>query len=185
MHGWMYVFICVQRLSTNVAPVWATACTRRETFELGLMSLADQSPCTSWLAQYERTEACRAALALDVSGWPASRSAVAPRLTPTIKQIAQQSRVSLRTRGDMPRPVAFGLTRPPRRRGDGGLCTVTTHLVAISCAMRACGRKKPQLRDAGKVCARNRKKPRGEEKKPPLPFKHNFRKLVLYSKAKE
>ena len=25
----------------------------------------------------------------------------------------------------------------------------------------------------------------GEEKKPPLPFKHNFRKLVLYSKAKE
>ena len=137
MHGWMYVFICVQRLSTNVAPVWATACTRRETFELGLMSLADQSPCTSWLAQYERTEACRAALALDVSGWPASRSAVAPRLTPSIKQIAQQSRVSLRTRDDMPRPVAFGLTRPPRRRGDGGLCTVTTHLVAISCDMRA------------------------------------------------
>lgn len=82
------------------------------------MSLADQSPCTSWLAQYERTEACRAALALDVSGWPASRSAVAPRLTPSIKQIAQQSRVSLRTRDDMPRPVAFGLTRPScaRRR---------------------------------------------------------------------
>ena len=99
------------------------------------MSLADQSPCTSWLAQYERTEACRAALALDVSGWPASRSAVAPRLTPSIKQIAQQSRVSLRTRDDMPRPVAFGLTRPPRGRGDGGLCTVTIHLVAISCAM--------------------------------------------------
>ena len=84
----------------------------RDSFELGLMSLADQSPCTSWLAQYERTEACRAALALDVSGWPASRSAVAPRLTPSIKQIAQQSRVSLRTRDDMPRPVAFGLTRP-------------------------------------------------------------------------
>ena len=42
--------------------------TQRDSFELGLMSLADQSPCTSWLAQYERTEACRAALALDVSG---------------------------------------------------------------------------------------------------------------------
>jgi hypothetical protein len=61
---------------------------------------------------------------------------VAPRLTPSIKQIAQQSGVSLRTRNDMPRPVAFGLTRPPRVRGDGGLCTVTTHLGAISCAMR-------------------------------------------------
>ena len=122
------------------------------------MSLADQSPCTSWLAQYERTEACRAALALDVSGWPASRSAMAPRLTPTIKQIAQQSRVSLRTRGDMPRPVAFGLTRPPRGRGDEGLCTVTTHLVAISCAMRACGRKKLQLRGAGKVLRAQQRK---------------------------
>ena len=90
----------------------AIAHTRRDSFKLGLMSLADQSPCTSWLAQYERTEACRAALALNVSGWPASRSAMAPRLTPSIKQTAQQSRVSLRTRDDMPRPVAFGLTRP-------------------------------------------------------------------------
>ena len=44
---------------------------------------------------------------------------MAPRLTPSIKQIAQQSRVSLRTRDDMPRPVAFGLARPPRARGGG------------------------------------------------------------------
>jgi hypothetical protein len=152
------------------------------------MSLADQSPCTSWLAQYERTEACRAALALDVSEWPASRSAVAPRLTPSIKQIAQQSGVSLRTRNDMPRPVAFGLTRPPRVRGDGGLCTVTTHLGAISCAMRACrwtqkataAWRRKSLRAQQKKLTR-----RPKEKKPPLLFKHNFRKLVLHSKAKE
>ena len=135
----------------------ASACTRRGTFELGLMSLADQSPCTSWLAQYERTEASRAALALDVSGWPASRSAVAPRLTPSIKQIAQQSRVSLRTHHDMARPVAFGLTRPPcLRAGNGGLCTVTRPQLgqAISCAMPHAfmsGHKKLQLRGAGIV----------------------------------
>ena len=43
---------------------------------------------------------------------------MAPRLTPSIKQIAQQSGVSFRTRGDMPKPVAFGLTPPScaRRR---------------------------------------------------------------------
>jgi len=146
---------------------WATACTRRETFELGLMSLADQSPCTSWLAQYERTEACRAALALDVSGWPASRSAVAPRLTPSIKQIAQQSRASLRTRNDMPRPVAFGLTPArTRRRRTVYRDNPSRTIVAISCALRACGRKKLQLRGAGKVYACNRKKvyTAGEEK---------------------
>ena len=133
------------------------------------MSLADQSPCTSWLAQYERTEACRAALALNVSGWPASRSAVAPRLTPSIKQIAQQSGVSLRTRNDMPRPVAFGLTRPPRVRGDGGLCTVTTHHGEISCAIRACRwTQKATAGGAGKVQAQKKANSRPKEKKPPL-----------------
>ena len=116
------------------------------------MSLADQSPCTSWLAQYERTEACRAALALDVSGWPASRSAVAPRLTPSIKQIAQQSRVSFRTRGDMPRPVAFGLTRPScaRRRR-----TVYRDLPARSYLVRVVSARSEYAREC--ACDVNRK----------------------------
>jgi hypothetical protein len=176
----MYIYIYIY---TELS---AIAHTRGDSFKLGLMSLADQSPCTSWLAQYERTEACRAALALNVSGWPASRSAVAPRLTPSIKQIAQQSRVSLRTRDDMPRPVAFGLARPPRARGGGGLCTVTTHHGEISCAIRACRwTQKATAGGAGKVQAQKKANARPKEKKPPLLFKHNFRKLVLHSRAKE
>ena len=161
MYGWMYVCICVERLelywrerSVYQRRFWAAACTRRETFELGLMSLADQSPCTSWLAQYERTEACRAALALVVSGWPASRSAVAPRLTPSIKQIAQQSGVSLRTRDDMARSVAFGLTRPPRVEATED-CVPWQPSSEQS---HAPGRRKLQLRGAGKVCAQRKKR---------------------------
>ena len=156
------------------------------------MSLADQSPCTSWLAQYDRTEACRAALALDVSGWPASRSAVAPRLTPSIKQIAQQSRVSLRTHHDMARPVAFGLTRPPcLRAGNGGLCTVTRPQLgqAISCAMpHACmsGQEATAAWHRNSLARATKKaQTRATERKTPLLFKHNFRKLVLYGKVKE
>ena len=175
----MYIYIYIY---TELS---AIAHTRGDSFKLGLMSLADQSPCTSWLAQYERTEACRAALALNVSGWPASRSAVAPRLTPSIKQIAQQSRVSLRTRDDIPRPVAFGLARPPRARGDGGLCTVTNP-GEISCSIRACQwTQKATAGGVGKVQAQKKAKARQKEKKPPLLFKHNFRKLVLHSRAKE